>query len=317
MRISVLVAAYNGERWLRKCLDSLVAQDLPVEQRELWVIDDGSTDGTARILAEYAGRGLLRHVRQANQGTAGALTTGLHCVTGDVVAIISQDCFAEPHWLRRVAGAFADPAVGIARWAILPAQEIRVPFAHCTHVERPSKSFDGASIAFRVAALDQAGRAYDAYLSRRGDDADLGWRVIEAGWREAWIPQALTYHEVVPVGFWDAIRHAPSQFTVPLLARRHPGLRRHLKLGFLWGGPWQYLRLAALGLGIGSLGAGMAPVGAALLAVSYLLYLRGSLPRRCSLWHRLLSIPANGLLSEVISEGASLAGSIRFRRLVL
>ena len=313
----MLVAAYNGERWLRECLDSLVAQDFPAEQRELWVIDDGSADGTPQILAEYAGRGLLHHVRQANQGTAGALTSGLRCVTGDVVAIISQDCFAEPHWLRRVAGAFSDPHVGIVRWAILPAEEIRVPFAHCTHVERPSKSFDGASIAFRVAALDQAGRAYDPYLSRRGDDADLGWRVIEAGWREAWIPEALTYHAVVPVGFWNAVRHAPSQFTVPLLVRRHPGLRRHLKLGFLWGGPWQYLRLAALGLGALSLIAGLAAAGVVLLAVAYGLYARESLARRCSLWHRLLSIPASGLLSEVVSECASLAGSIRFRRLVL
>ena len=76
-RVSVLVAAYNAEKWLRQCLDSLLNQTMSD-----WIAvcaDDASTDSTPEILAEYASRdSRIRYVRlQTNSGIAKARNAAL------------------------------------------------------------------------------------------------------------------------------------------------------------------------------------------------------------------------------------------------
>ena len=57
-KISVIVAAYNAEKYIRRCLDSILAQTMP--DFEVIVVNDGSTDGTPAILEEYASQGMRR-----------------------------------------------------------------------------------------------------------------------------------------------------------------------------------------------------------------------------------------------------------------
>jgi glycosyltransferase involved in cell wall biosynthesis len=69
MKVGVLVPVYNAERYLRECLDSLLAQ----EGVDVFCCDDGSSDGSAAILAEYAAKtGRVHVVRQANAGVSAA-----------------------------------------------------------------------------------------------------------------------------------------------------------------------------------------------------------------------------------------------------
>jgi glycosyltransferase involved in cell wall biosynthesis len=107
MRISVVVPVYNEELFIGPCLDAVLGQHEPVH--EIIVVDNNSTDGTARALSAYAGRVLVLGV--ARQGVQHARTAGFDAATGEVIGRIDADTRLPPDWSRRVREAFADPAV--------------------------------------------------------------------------------------------------------------------------------------------------------------------------------------------------------------
>lgn len=86
-KISALITVYNGERYVARAIDSALRQDAPAH--EVIVVDDGSTDGTGRILASYGNRIVLRRIK--NSGVAGAKNFGIGLVTGDYVAFLDHD----------------------------------------------------------------------------------------------------------------------------------------------------------------------------------------------------------------------------------
>lgn len=99
--ISVLTPVYNVEPYLRQCLDSLLAQDLP--SVEFICINDGSTDGSLNILEEYAAQDArVRVIDKPNSGYGATMNRGLDEARGDYVAIVESDDFAEPAFLRRL-----------------------------------------------------------------------------------------------------------------------------------------------------------------------------------------------------------------------
>ncbi len=91
--ISAVVAAYQAEEWIAEALDSILAQTRPPE--EVVVVDDGSTDATARELERFAGK--IRVVRQPNRGCPAAFNTAFRAARGDFVAM----CGADDIWHSR------------------------------------------------------------------------------------------------------------------------------------------------------------------------------------------------------------------------
>ena len=91
-KISIIIPVYNEERTLRKLINAVEAVDLPLK-KEVILIDDGSTDGTAQILEELSKNGVkvLRHER--NLGKGAALRTGFAHAEGDI--ILTQDADLE------------------------------------------------------------------------------------------------------------------------------------------------------------------------------------------------------------------------------
>ena len=83
--VSVIVPVYNGEKYLREALESVFEQDY--SPFEVIVIDDGSTDDSARIAQSFA----VRYVYQENQGPAAARNKGIEIATGGFIAFIDQD----------------------------------------------------------------------------------------------------------------------------------------------------------------------------------------------------------------------------------
>jgi glycosyltransferase involved in cell wall biosynthesis len=86
--ISVIMPVYNGARFLRQTLDSLLAQTC--EDWELIVVDDGSTDATPELLAEYDDRRFVR-IRKTNGGEAQTRNVGLRHATGEFIAFLDAD----------------------------------------------------------------------------------------------------------------------------------------------------------------------------------------------------------------------------------
>lgn len=84
--ISVIVPVYNGEKYIRQAIESVIAQNYG--SYEIIVVDDGSTDQTCEILAKYPN---IRYIRQENKGVAAARNTGIRQALGDYLAFIDAD----------------------------------------------------------------------------------------------------------------------------------------------------------------------------------------------------------------------------------
>ncbi len=100
-KISVIIPVYNVEKYIRKCIDSVIHQTY--ENIEIILIDDGSTDDSGKICDEYArmdSRILVIH--QENRGIGYVRNIGLDCATGSYIAFIDSDDYVEKEMLLKL-----------------------------------------------------------------------------------------------------------------------------------------------------------------------------------------------------------------------
>lgn len=100
-QVSVVIPIYNTEQYLRQCLDSVVGQTLT--DIEVICVDDGSTDGSPRILAEYAAQdSRFQIMTQENAGPGAARNSGLRVSSGEYLIFLDSDDWYEPDFLERM-----------------------------------------------------------------------------------------------------------------------------------------------------------------------------------------------------------------------
>ena len=121
--VSVVVAAYNAERFLADALDSVAAQTAP--PLETVVVDDGSTDRTAEIAERHPVGARL--VRQENAGSAAARNRGIAEARGALVAFLDADDLWLPHKLDRQIAALGRTG---ARWCYTDARFVDAETGH-------------------------------------------------------------------------------------------------------------------------------------------------------------------------------------------
>ena len=109
---TVLIDTYNHGEFVEDAVSSVLAQDFPAEEREILVVDDGSTDDTEERLRKFGEK--IRYLRKKNGGQASAFNFGLEHARGDVIALLDGDDVWLPEKLRRVYEEFqAYPAAGM------------------------------------------------------------------------------------------------------------------------------------------------------------------------------------------------------------
>ena len=103
MKLSIIVPIYNVEQYLRKCVDSLLAQDLAQEEYEVILVDDGSTDQSGQIADEYAGKWQnVKVFHQLNGGLSAARNAGIDIANGKYVMFVDSDDYIEPNMLNTI-----------------------------------------------------------------------------------------------------------------------------------------------------------------------------------------------------------------------
>jgi glycosyltransferase involved in cell wall biosynthesis len=197
-RVTVIVCSYNGARTIRDCLDGLLQLEYP--DFEVIVVDDGSTDATAAIAAEYP----VRLISTPNRGLSSARNTGLAAATGEIVAYIDDDASPDPHWLRYLASTFhASPHAAVGGPNIPPPGDgwIAESVAHAPggpiHVlltDRLAEHVPGCNMAFRRRRLQAIG-GFDPRFRTAGDDVDVCWRLLDRGWTIGFSPAAMVWHK--------------------------------------------------------------------------------------------------------------------------
>ncbi|MFJ4928831.1 glycosyltransferase [Streptomyces sp. NPDC088736] len=198
--VSVLVPAYNEAKCIENTVRSLMASEHPVE---VVVVDDGSSDGTARIVEDLRLPN-VRVVRQLNAGKPAALNRGVANARHDIVVMMDGDTVFEPATVGELVQPFADPGVGaVAGNAKVGNRDSLIgAWQHIEYVMgfnldrrmydilRCMPTIPGAVGAFRRSALERVGGMSDDTLA---EDTDItmalhrdGWRVVYAEKARAW-----------------------------------------------------------------------------------------------------------------------------------
>lgn len=113
-KVSLIIPVYNTVKYLRRCLESAVSQTY--ENMEIICVDDGSTDGSEKIVDEFAARdGRVIAVHQENRGESNARNAGLRIASGDYIGFMDCDDWIEPDMyeclVRELEEAGADMAI--------------------------------------------------------------------------------------------------------------------------------------------------------------------------------------------------------------
>lgn len=110
--VSIIVPAYNEEKWISRCIEALLEADYP--RKEIIVVDDGSTDNTYGIASQYSRMG-VKVVHKENGGKASAINYGLLFATGEIIVTVDADGVVSRESLKRMVAEFDDPrVVGVA-----------------------------------------------------------------------------------------------------------------------------------------------------------------------------------------------------------
>ena len=97
--VSVILPVYNVEKYIRRCLDSLVNQDCSCSY-EIIIINDGSQDGSAEIIGEFEqSYDFIRAISQENAGVSAARNRGISEAKGKYIALVDSDDFVEPGYI--------------------------------------------------------------------------------------------------------------------------------------------------------------------------------------------------------------------------
>ncbi|GGX89988.1 glycosyltransferase [Streptomyces fructofermentans] len=198
--VSVLVPAYNEAKCIENTVRSLMAGEHPIE---VLVIDDGSSDGTARIV-ENLRLPNVRVVRQLNAGKPAALNRGIANARYDLIVMMDGDTVFEPATVRELVQPFGDPSVGAVagnakvgnRNSMIGAWQ-HIEYVMGFNLDRRMydmlncmPTIPGAVGAFRRSALERVGGMSEDTLA---EDTDItmamhrdGWRVVYAENARAW-----------------------------------------------------------------------------------------------------------------------------------
>jgi glycosyltransferase involved in cell wall biosynthesis len=193
--ISCIVPVYNGEQYLKEALDSILTQTY--RELELIVIDDGSTDGTAAVVAGYGDR--VRCQFQPNAGPAAACNSGLTTAHGDLVAFLAADDLWHPEKLARQMARFqARPELDLC---VTQLQNFWVPKLieeeakfRDHRLSKPMPGYTCVTLLARRSLFETVG-AFNSTL-QHGNDLEWFLRAAEHGAVMELLPDVLVYRRL-------------------------------------------------------------------------------------------------------------------------
>jgi glycosyltransferase involved in cell wall biosynthesis len=199
VKYSIIVPAFNAETTLPLCLDALSRQTFSKSMYEIIVVDDGSSDDTAKLAQQFE----ILYFYQTNQGPAAARNFGAQAAAGEFILFTDADCIPAADWLEQMVNPFADPSVvGVkgayaTRQKKLVARFVQIEFEDRYDLLLQSRSIDMIdtySAAFRKDVFLEIGSFDRNFPRANNEDTDLSYRLSAAGYKLIFNPKAVVLH---------------------------------------------------------------------------------------------------------------------------
>lgn len=215
--ITVCICTRNRKNYLGPTLEALLAQDYPRDRFAVLVVDNGSTDGTAKMVATRFGQGTevpVRYVYEETPGLSRARNRAVAETSSEAIIFLDDDAIPEPGWLQYLAAAFASaPDIVAVGGAVVPLFEGGMPtwtrdvnkyyspFIPGEGLRRTSYPHLpwGGNMIYRRSAFQKIG-VFREELGYRGSSLvtseDIEWlmRVEKSGGRILYEPRAVVRH---------------------------------------------------------------------------------------------------------------------------
>ena len=164
------------------------------------MVDDGSTDGTAAVVKQYAD---VRLIKQSNSGPAGARNRGALEAAESIILFTDDDCVPLPNWVEEMTAPFRDPDVVGAKGVYRTEQRgLIARFVQIEYEDRyrlvarqPDIDFiDTYSAAFRRQRFLEMGGYDTSFPVACAEDVELSYRMSARGWKMRFAPNAIVHH---------------------------------------------------------------------------------------------------------------------------
>lgn len=189
--LAVLIPCYNSKRTVKKCIDSVKAMNYQLPFRVI-VADDGSTDGTTKLLRGFSG---IELIELPHRGKGAAMNIGLERINEDVIVCIDSDTYPEPNTLLKLSGHLDDPKIGAVTAMLCPDKrdtfiqrvqylEYLMGFGFWNTVLSTVNIMSyvtGPLTLFKGSALKKVGYFFDT--KNLAEDMDVGLRLQEGGYK--------------------------------------------------------------------------------------------------------------------------------------
>jgi len=240
--VSIIIPAHNEEATIGKCLASLENLDYPSDNLELILINDGSTDGTKKIMESFvqSSRFHCTYLETEGVGAPKARNVGLTHAKGDYVAFTDADCVVERKWLKNLIKNFGvAEIVGVGGPNITPDDDTE--FAKCvgtvltflskpgsryaSNPDKPMEIFHNptCNVVYRKKVIEEVGGFNENLVNCEAEELD--YRIRERGYKLLYTPDARVYHYRRPT----YKRFARMAYSYAL--GRMQAIKQHWKMG--------------------------------------------------------------------------------------
>lgn len=192
--VSIVIPVYNGGRFLRTALESVLAQDY--QPYEIIIVDDGSSDNTAEVARSVPG---ARYYYQANQGVSAARNKGILAARGEYLAFLDADDIWAPEKLSlQVSLLRSHPEVGYCftyqKTFLEPGIEQMPAWVRKDMMEKEQPGYVPSSLVVRKKVFDTVGLFDPGYET--GEDSDWFFRARDSGIALSILPETLLYKRI-------------------------------------------------------------------------------------------------------------------------
>jgi GT2 family glycosyltransferase len=206
MKLSVLICTRNRAKSLAATLERFFAQRFAGDyEYELLIVDNASTDETKKVAERFASR--VRYLFENRPGLSRARNAAIKAAQGEILVFTDDDVLVAENWLDEIHREFSsDLSLSVLGGRVLLAREGLQEVAVFTLNERREIVFPngggvamGANMAFRREVFDRVG-LFDVRLGAGtffagGEDIELFYRALKAGYKFVYAPNVLVYHD--------------------------------------------------------------------------------------------------------------------------